>query len=274
MLNTGNGQLLSVRSNYGTGILPSLFGADLFYMDDELNTLPTSRPVAGGREGIRKIIDNGIPKMDSGLGKKVLDMTLKYIELFTDYPKISKYVTIYHPDCQGPMDCVELLYGSQLFLDIVEYPDLIKALLQVVTETYIQFIKKWMQLVPPSKDYTIHWGTLMKGNIMLRDDSAMNFSPQMYTEFIRPYDQEILKTLNGGCVHFCGKGDHYIAKMSEMSDFYGINLSQPECNDMGVIFRNTVDKGIKILGLDPSAANRALEQGVDLQQNVQCFEEN
>ncbi|MBD3384205.1 hypothetical protein GF407_04685 [candidate division KSB1 bacterium] len=198
-------------------------------------------------------------------------MTSKYIELFKDYPKVAKYVSIYHPDCQGPMDCVELLYGSQLFLDIVEYPDLITALLQLVTETYIEFMSKWMQLVPASGPYTVHFGMMMRGNIMLRDDSAMNFSPQMYTEFIRPYDQKILKSLNGGCVHFCGRGDHYIAKMSEMSDFYAINLSQPECNDMEIIFRNTVDKGIKILGLEPSAANRAFEQGVTLKQNVQCF---
>ncbi len=274
MLATGNGQLMSVRSNYGTGILPSLFGAELFYMDDELNTLPTSKPIAGGREEIQRIVDRGVPPIDTALGKNVLDMTSMYVELFENYPKIAKYVSVYHPDCQGPMDCVELLYGSQLFLDIIEYPNLIKALLQLVTETYIEFMRKWMALVPAPDRYTVHWGTLIKGNVMLRDDSAMNFSPQMYTEFIRPYDQEILKALNGGCVHFCGRGDHYIAKMSKMSDFYGINLSQPECNDMGVIYKNTVDKGLKILGLEPAAATKALERGVDLKQNVQCFEES
>ncbi|MBD3385421.1 hypothetical protein GF407_10910, partial [candidate division KSB1 bacterium] len=111
MLAAGSGQLMSVRSNYGTGILPSLFGADLFYMDKELNTLPTSKPIAGGREEIRKIVDRGVPRIDTALGKKALDMTSKYIELFKDYPKVAKYVSIYHPDCQGPMDCVELLYG-------------------------------------------------------------------------------------------------------------------------------------------------------------------
>jgi hypothetical protein len=38
-----------------------------------------------------------------------------------------------------------------------------------------------------------------------------------------------------------------------MAGLTAINLSQPECNDMEVIFRNTVDKGIKLIGLPASA---------------------
>ncbi len=270
-LAAGSGYLLCVRSNYGTAILPSLFDADLFFMEEKLNTLPTSKPFKQGRQAIEKIIDKGLPDINTALGKKTLDMTAMFKDLFRHYPKIRKTVSIYHPDCQGPMDCVELLYGSQLFLDIIEHPDLVKSLLRLCTDTYIAFMTKWLQIVPQQNLYTVHWGMLQKGNIMLRDDSAMNFSPQMFVEFIRPYDEELLQTFNGGCVHFCGRGDHYIEKMSKMSDLYGINLSQPECNNMDVIFNNTIDKGLKILGLKEATARKVLDDGRDLKRNVHSF---
>ncbi|MBQ8512919.1 MAG: hypothetical protein IJ497_09910, partial [Clostridia bacterium] len=43
-LNSRN-QNLCVRANYGTGILSSLFGAEVFVMPREMNTLPTTRPL-------------------------------------------------------------------------------------------------------------------------------------------------------------------------------------------------------------------------------------
>jgi hypothetical protein len=47
-------------------------------------------------------------------------------------------------------------------------------------------------------------------------------------------------------------------------------MSQPEYNDMEVIYRNTVDKGIKLLGLQPEAAEAALAAGRDLHGCVHC----
>lgn len=40
---------LSVRANYGTGILSSVLGAELFILPDACNTLPTTRPPCGAR---------------------------------------------------------------------------------------------------------------------------------------------------------------------------------------------------------------------------------
>jgi hypothetical protein len=82
----------------------------------------------------------------------------------------------------------------------------------------------------------------------------MNISPEIYREFSAPYDQKLLDYYDGGIVHFCGRGDHYIDIMSELDGLYGINMSQPECNDMEKIYKNTVDKGIKILGFSHGRA--------------------
>ena len=63
-----------------------------------------------------------------------------------------------------------------------------------------------------------------------------------------PFLITLFDRFDGGAIHFCGRGDHYIEAMCEMDGLTAINMSQPELNDMDVIFRNTVDKGIKLVG--------------------------
>jgi len=263
----GNGHLLCVRCNYGTSIIPLLFGVEPFVMDEELDTLPTSKPLHD-IDAIKRIVDAGVPDIHRGYGAQVLEMGERYQTLVREYPKIRQYVYIYHPDLQGPMDICEVVWGSTMFYSLYDQPDLVKALLEIVTETYIRFMRAWTEIVPFREGGNVHWGLFHKGNIMLRDDSAMNLSPEMFNEFIRPYDQRLLDEFGGGAIHFCGKGDHYIADMSEMEGLYAINMSQPEYNDMETIYANTVDKGIKIIGLARAAAEEAVARGRDLHGRV------
>ena len=89
---------------------------------------------------------------------------------------------------------------------------------------------------------------------MLRCDIAMNISPEMYDEFSVPYDLILLQKYDGGAMHFCGRGDHYIELLARTPGLTGVNLSQPEYNDMEKIYRNTVDRGIMILGFHAQRA--------------------
>lgn len=81
----------------------------------------------------------------------------------------------------------------------------------------------------------------------------MNLSSQMVEVYLLPYDREILSRY-GGCLHFCGKGDHYLSLYAPISGFYGINMSQPEYNDMEQVYRFTIDQGKRIIGLNRSQA--------------------
>lgn len=271
ILADGTGYLLNIRCNYGTGIIPSLFGAEMFVMDEKLNTLPTTKPLQGGEKKIVEIIGRGVPSVRGGLGIKVFEMAERFIEMMKDYPKVQKYVKIYHPDIQGPMDICELLYGSSLFIALIDKTELIHNLLNLITETYKLFMEEWVKFVPFENNYSTHWSMLIKGNIMLRDDSAMNLSPEMFDEFIKPYDGRLLKIFNGGGIHFCGRGDHYIEKLSEIEGVYAINMSQPGYNDMEKILKNTVDKGIKIIGLSRETSEELKKKGRDLKKSIQSF---
>ena len=270
LLEQGSGALLNIRCNFGTGIMPSLFGMSIFLMDESYNTLPTSRPLNDIRL-IKQLLDRGIPDLRAGYGGKVFDMAEYFLELANEYPKIGQYVYLYHPDLQGPMDICELIWGSSIFISLYDHPELVKALLELVTETYIQYMHKWTELVPFREHGNIHWGLFHKGNLMLRDDSAMNLSTAMFTEFIQPYDQRLLQEFGGGAIHFCGKGHHYLGELSQMKGIYAVQLTQPEYNDMEIVFANTIDRGIHLLDLKREVAEAALANGRTLHGRVHAW---
>jgi len=110
---------------------------------------------------------------------------------------------------------------------------------------------------------------MIRGHAMLRDDSAMNLSPEMFAEFIFPYDQRVLREFGGGGIHFCGKGDHYIERMSDMDGLHTVNFSQPHLNDMEVLLANTVDKGIRLVNIVPEGIDQARAINHDLKGLVQ-----
>lgn len=270
-IENADGSILSIRANYGTSIIPSLFDVELFIMDEIHNTLPTSRPIPGGIDAVKKLIDGGIPDIYGGYGRKVFETGRRMAEIKKEYDKIGRFVHIYHPDLQGPMDICELLVGSEIFILMLDYPELIHELLNLVTQTYIAFMKEWQKIVPQNSPYAVHWGMLHKGCIMLRDDSAMNISPAMFEEFVKPYDQRLFDEFGGGALHFCGRGDHYIESASGMTGLYAINMSQPEYNRLDVIFRNTLHRGISIIGFPEDAAKQELAKGTGFRSSLHCF---
>lgn len=236
---------LNIRCNYGTGILPTLFGAELFWMDDELDTLPTARPLEGA-DPMSRLLDAGPPDLNAGLGARVFETAEYFKDTLAPYPKTSEAVWLYHPDLQGPIDVVELLWGSAMYYAFYEEPDKVKAVTQLVTDAYVRYLSKWLELVPPRGDATLmaHWGFFFKGQVMLRDDSIVNLSPEMYAEFVKPYDDRILEKFGGGAIHFCGKADHCIDLMTSSRRLTAVNMSQPEMNDMRRIHQATAGRGV------------------------------
>ncbi|MDD4422821.1 MAG: hypothetical protein PHD46_07275 [Eubacteriales bacterium] len=269
-LENGKGDLLCVRANYGTSILPSLFGVELFIMDEKYNTLPTSKPLPGGTDALKKLIDRGVPDIFGGYGEKVFEMGRRFQDIAKAYPKIGRHVHVYHPDMQGPMDICEVLAGSGIFYTIADEPELFSELLSLITETYIKFMKEWQKVFAYNGKYAVHWGWLHRGCIMLRSDSLMNLSPSTYEEFIMPCDQKLLDTFGGGAMHFCGRGDHFIDLVANLEGLYAVNMSQPEYNNLEKYFKNTVQKGITVLNFKEKAAPGYPECLGQLQNLVHC----
>ncbi len=247
---------LCMRANYGTGIVCSMFGAKVFMMPRHTNTLPTTRSL-NDTEWIREAVERGMPDKNSGFGKNVIEFGNICAEVFAKYPKISKYVAMYHPDLQGPLDNCELLWGGEMFYAMYDEPELVHAMLSIITDTYKTMMDEWFGIFKPNDDINVHWeGFWHRGKIVLRSDSAMNLSPEMYEEFSVPYDKILLERYDGGAMHFCGRGDHYIESLCNIPGLTAVQLSQPQYNDMEKIYKNTVDKGIMLLWCNPDVAER------------------
>ena len=268
MLADGTGELLCVRGNFGTGIIPTMFGAELFIMPYAHDILPGTRPLAGGRDAIAAILDKREMDFGRGLAGRVFAVAERFKELFRDYPKIARHVNIYNPDLQGPLSLCEAMWGSDVYLEFYDDPELVEAALDFLCDVYIGFTRRWKALCPDfDADHAVEWGMLHRGGTIIRNDSATNVSGDLYAEYVMPRDQRIIDAFGGG-VHFCGKGDHYVRHLADIKGLSVINMSQPECNDMETIYRNTVDRDILIIGLRSGEVRRATAAGRDLRGRV------
>ncbi len=264
----GNGLLLGVRSNFGVATLAMPFGTEIFVMDEATNELPTCRPL--GTQKIHELAESGFcPSTDHPYLQKVYAMGRVFADVKAQYPKIGKYLLVYHPDFQGPMDLLELIWGSEIFTAFVDEPEFVHRMLRLITDFYIEAMLKWQTIMPLwDEDVSCHWSMMQPGQIMLRDDSAMNLSPAFFEDFILPYDQELLERFGGGCIHACGRVDHFSPLLPAIRGLTGFNLSQPHLNDMEKVLQNTIDKGLLLLGLPLGAAERIRSSGRQLHGRV------
>jgi hypothetical protein len=263
---SGSNAILNVRTNYGVSIMTSQLGCEVVIMDRRFGNLPTTRPLSGA-DPIRAAIDRGVPDIRAGQGSDVFDCGERFSDVLARNEVLERWVWLYHPDTQGPIDNAELAWGSDIFLAFYDTPDLVHESLDLMVDHYVSFLRAWFAAHPPRGQYSSHWGHLIKGQIMLRDDSLMNLSPEIYDEFILERESRCLQDLGGGAIHYCGRGSHVIDRLPGMQGLNAVNISQPHLNDMEKVFEHTVDAGLVLVGLDREAADTA---GRDLRGRVHC----
>ncbi len=257
VLEKGGGLMLCVRSNYGTPIIPSVFGTELLFLPDDADMLPGALPLPDGVESLRAVVEEHNFDFTKGLVPRVFEFGERWKEAVASYPNISRYVHLYNPDLQGPFPLVDSLTGSDLYYALFDEPELVHEALDFMTEIYIEFTRRWQErFAPYGRGYSVEWGLLHKGLTVVRNDAIVNISESMYREFAMPYDARVYKEF-GGCMHFCGKGDHFVGAACEIEGVSGINMSQPELNDMEKIYRATVDQGKIIIGMPEPEIARA-----------------
>jgi hypothetical protein len=105
------------------------------------NTLPTTRPL-GDNDSMRALLWNGVPSLETGLGARVFAFGEAYAALVADYPHVARYVYMYHPDLQGPLDICELLWGGEMFYAMYDEPELVHEVLALITEVYTAFRRR------------------------------------------------------------------------------------------------------------------------------------
>lgn len=256
------GLVLAVRCNYGCPVLATVFGVEARLCDRGMDTLPGSLPL--GTAAVRALARDGAPPAaSSGLMPLVLAMGRLFRQVLASRPALA-HIHLYHPDLQGPLDVLELVWGSDCFVHFVDEPDLAADALAAVSDGYLAAWQAWCAVQPPRPDgLAVHWGLVHRGRVMLRDDSAMNLSPPMARRLVAPYDGRILAAVGGGAIHACGKVDHWLPAVSRLPGLHAINLGQPQMNDPVRIWAESVQRGIQLTPLGDGILQTALAHGLE-----------
>ena len=196
------------------------------------------------------------------------------VEIARQYPKIGKYVFIYHPDLQGPMDICEVVWGSTIFYAAYDEPELVKAVAGAGHRDLYRLSARVAEdrALPPGRQRAL--GALSQG----QHHAARRLGDELLRRDVRgvrraPTISACWTQFGGGAIHFCGKGDHYICAPGADA-----NSSTPSiCRSRSITtwrpcLQNTVDKGIKLLDLTRDAAEAAVAAGRDLHGQVHCRE--
>ncbi|QUH30610.1 uroporphyrinogen decarboxylase/cobalamine-independent methonine synthase family protein [Vallitalea guaymasensis] len=273
--------LLVARSNYGVGTLPSLFGLKSRVVQS--TNLPWVDHVELNE--IKNIISKGVPDLDTGFGKRIIETYEYYREQLSHYEKCNESIKLYHPDLQGPFDVAHLMWGADIYMAMYDSPDLVHELLSLVTETYIEYMKKIKPYLNDERgnDYSYHWGTLYRGKIVLRNDSAVNVSKGMYQEFIQPYDERILEEFGSGSIHFCGRADQIVVDMAYTKGNEAMNFGYMDNVQFGeeylkLLKKPFMEKNIPIINYHLTKEEyknykNSFDTGITLKTSVDTYEE-
>jgi hypothetical protein len=128
---------LMIRSNYGIGIIASLFGCKSYILNNEMPWVEH----LGKQEAI-KVLSKGIPNLSTALGGQAIETMEIYHEILKKYPKCYEAIHISQCDLQGPFDILHLILGSDVFTETIDDPTFINEMTDLIADTYIAFTKK------------------------------------------------------------------------------------------------------------------------------------
>ena len=259
---------LAIRNDHGTIQLASVLGGKWGMFENDYPWIDHFNSI----EEIKKIVNVELPEIITGRGilSRSFETLKFYNEMLDRYPKCKKVIQISMPDLQGPIDTADQLWGSDIYYAFYENPELLNQLLSKVVDTTLSVERAFRQYTNDRLDpeFNTQHGYVIPGRILIRNDSSIMISPDMYAEFVRPHDARLLKQLGGGSIHFCGNGSHLIGKMLEIPDLKGLDFGQPDMMDICSIYPLCRQRKVAVTNLNPTredltdgAAQRAFPTG-------------
>lgn len=237
-----------LRPNLGVTIIASMFGAQVRLIEGQM---PWVEPLAGGHKAIRRLVQEPLPDLGSGLLPRVLEHYAFFREALQGYPSCQAAIQLTLPDLQGPLDVAHLLWGSGLYLAMYDDPDLVEALLAKVA-TLIAIVARRLQrevrdsLLPEGQH---QFGVGVLGALMVRNDSAVNISASQYKALVRPWDTYLAEELGSIGIHFCGRGHHQVEGMLAIPSMRCFDVGQPEMMDLDRLYAQAAARRVALTRL-------------------------
>jgi|GEM_PF-3129810 len=206
----------TVRAEYGPVIVASLFGMD--YIIDKVSAWGVG---FNDRSKIKEIIKKGIPDVTKNLAGKALETMKFFVSCLKEF-ELDRYIHVAQCDSQSAIDLTWMIWGDDIYYAMIDAPELVHGMLDIVTETIIAFINAEKKII----DFRHQWFYHINPSIRVVDDIAISLSPAMYEEFVRPYNERVFKAVeNKGFVHYCGHLLHNLHSMLHSEGLYGIEIA-------------------------------------------------
>jgi hypothetical protein len=215
----------TIRPNWGTVIVASLLGGIPEQSGEHTPWIRRSedRPLS-----LEAIAEAEPEIATSGWVPRVLAAYEAYREFLAPYPELASALRITLPDLQGPLDSVEMLCGAELFVELIDRPELAARAFRRAAELQVACARLFAPYTSDGPKASTHQhGFLVKGKILIRCDSAVMISAELYRDLVAPADEFVLSSLGGGGIHSCGRIGHAVPEML--------------CLDFGQSFMNDVD---------------------------------
>jgi len=252
----------TIRANFGTVVIASVFGSRVEQIDDNP---PWVRHDGDSDTSLEAVLDHDPLDFSKGWCPRVVEMCQFYENVLADYPELKRLIQVVLPDLQGPFDNLELVVGSDVLAELCINEDLVCKALDAMATAQIGFARHLEPYVSERSDTLSHQhATMIKGRILLRDDSVLMMSPEMYRSIVAPHDERVLRELGGGGVHTCGKADGHLPAFLELPSIRCLDLGQPELNDIDGLYVQLKARRIPLtrvkVSMDDLAGARIMER--------------
>ena len=267
----------TVRANFGTVLVASLLGGHVDQRDDS----PPWVLHFETEEEFMSVFDRKNYLYTDGFAGRVADTYQVYRDILADYPNLCQNLNIVLPDLQGPLDTLELLRGSEVYADFLVSPEMVGSALSLIANVQVSFARSLMPFVTSNHSgYSFQHAVLIKGNLLIRNDSAIMIDSGMYREQVAPHDEFVLKSMGGGGVHSCGRIDFNIPEILELPSIACFDFGQSYLNDMASVYPLAVEKKIPLIRVRPdrelllsSRLREFYPTGVSLVYEASSYEE-
>jgi len=268
---------LTIRANFGTVLIASIFGGNIGQTGDNPPWVRSFSTV----EEFQSSMKHDPLDFSQGWCPKVFGLYSLYHQILEDYQNLKKCLQITLPDMQGPIDTLELLRGSEVFIDFYMQPELITNSLQIISQAQIGFANKLKDYTCDGPEgYCHQHGFTVKGNILIRNDSSMMLSPDLYEQYVAPFDSLVIKSLWGGGIHSCGKINHIIGSFLNADGVQCFDFGQSYLNDIDEIYTMAREKRIPLIRIQPEKEElisgeicKRFSTGVSLFYEAKSFDE-
>jgi hypothetical protein len=234
---------LTIRANFGTVLVASLFGGRVEQVGENPPWVRHFKTIGE----FRAVLDRDPLDFSQGWCPRVVERYQFYRQTLDAYPELARLVHLVLPDLQGPLDTAELLRGSEIYVDLYNDPDLIAGILDRMARAQVGLAKHLLPYLSDGADGFSHQHAMViRGRILIRDDSTINISPAMYRQHVAPYDEMVLSGLGGGGIHACGKTEHNVDGFFALPSMCCLDLGQPELNDIDAIYAKARPRKIGI----------------------------